>query len=119
MFKQNPCYRHTDITIQSLRRNIRLNVVRSLNQFTTADPIVRLNQRIGELTVDEMTSKDYANDLRAHYRAHENKLRDTVYIDTFRTVILGNSHLFKDKVNFFFPFKDFPICHCFAIHFYF
>lgn len=46
----------------------------------------------------EMTSADYYFDSYAHFGIHEEMLKDKVRTLTYRKAILGNKHLFKDKI---------------------
>jgi len=44
-----------------------------------------------------MTSRDYYADSYAHFGIHEEMLKDSVRTGSYRTAILRNPHLFKDK----------------------
>lgn len=107
MLRTNKSDRAAPITIQTIRKNIHLNVrsgfdTRNKNAKTEDDKLknfkVKNNENASTLTLEDMTAKEYADDLRAYYGTHVNKLRDILYIDTFRAAILENVHLFKDKV---------------------
>ncbi|KAF8658272.1 hypothetical protein AX16_002048 [Volvariella volvacea WC 439] len=47
--------------------------------------------------IHEMTSRDYYADSYAHFGIHEEMLKDTVRTGSYRSAIINNSHLFKDK----------------------
>jgi protein arginine N-methyltransferase 1 len=47
------------------------------------------------LTVDEMTSKDYYFDSYAHFGIHEEMLKDEVRTITYRNSMFYNKHLFN------------------------
>ncbi|KAI0071772.1 S-adenosyl-L-methionine-dependent methyltransferase [Panus rudis PR-1116 ss-1] len=47
---------------------------------------------------DNMTSRDYYADSYAHFGIHEEMLKDTVRTGSYRTAIVNNAHLFKDKL---------------------
>lgn len=47
---------------------------------------------------DEKTSKDYYFDSYSHYGIHEEMIKDQVRTETYRSAILNNKHLFKDKI---------------------
>ncbi|ODM89693.1 Protein arginine N-methyltransferase 1 [Orchesella cincta] len=51
-----------------------------------------------EVSVDEMTSKDYYFDSYAHFGIHEEMLKDEVRTMTYRNSMYYNKHLFKDKI---------------------
>merc|ERR1712141_477110 len=53
---------------------------------------------VGDVAVNEMTSKDYYFDSYAHFGIHEEMLKDEVRTLTYRNSMLNNKHLFKDKV---------------------
>ncbi|TDL26105.1 S-adenosyl-L-methionine-dependent methyltransferase [Rickenella mellea] len=44
-----------------------------------------------------MTSRDYYADSYAHFGIHEEMLKDTVRTGSYRSAIINNPHLFKDK----------------------
>ncbi|KAF8893408.1 S-adenosyl-L-methionine-dependent methyltransferase [Infundibulicybe gibba] len=48
-------------------------------------------------TPNDMTSKDYYADSYAHFGIHEEMLKDSVRTGSYRSAILHNGHLFKDK----------------------
>jgi len=48
--------------------------------------------------LEEMTSKEFYLDSAAHFAVHEELLKDEIRTKTFRTAIMNNRHLFKDKV---------------------
>jgi len=50
------------------------------------------------LLQDNLTSKDYYYDAYAHYKTHEELLKDTVRTETYMTAIYNSKHLFKDKI---------------------
>ncbi|CAD5113552.1 DgyrCDS2716 [Dimorphilus gyrociliatus] len=50
------------------------------------------------MALSEMTSKDYYFDSYAHFGIHEEMLKDEIRTITYRTAMLQNKHLFKDKV---------------------
>ena len=45
-----------------------------------------------------LTSQDYYFDSYAHFGIHEEMLKDTVRTSSYRSAIVNNPHLFKDKV---------------------
>jgi len=45
----------------------------------------------------DMTSRDYYADSYAHFGIHEEMLKDSVRTGSYRTAIMNNGHLFKDK----------------------
>jgi len=51
-----------------------------------------------DVTVDEMTSKDYYFDSYAHFGIHEEMLKDEVRTMTYRNSMYYNKHLFRGKV---------------------
>merc|ERR1711874_810145 len=53
---------------------------------------------VGDVAVDEMTSKDYYFDSYAHFGIHEEMLKDEVRTLTYRNSMWHNKHLFKGKV---------------------
>ncbi|KAH6914455.1 putative arginine methyltransferase [Coprinopsis sp. MPI-PUGE-AT-0042] len=56
------------------------------------------NQNAGEdVTVTDMTSKDYYADSYAHFGIHEEMLKDSVRTGSYRSAIINNPHLFKGK----------------------
>jgi len=55
-----------------------------------------VNDKIGkEISVDEMTSRDYYFDSYAHFGIHEEMLKDEVRTLTYRNSMYHNKHLFK------------------------
>ncbi|KAI0733179.1 S-adenosyl-L-methionine-dependent methyltransferase [Fomitopsis betulina] len=50
-----------------------------------------------DVTVDNMTSRDYYADSYAHFGIHEEMLKDTVRTGSYRNAIVNNAHLFKGK----------------------
>ncbi|KDR06666.1 protein arginine N-methyltransferase 1 isoform X1 [Zootermopsis nevadensis] len=66
-----------------------------------AVPIIKemVNDKVGkEISVDEMTSRDYYFDSYAHFGIHEEMLKDEVRTLTYRNSMYHNKHLFKGKV---------------------
>jgi len=53
------------------------------------------NGKPGDVTVDEMTSKDYYFDSYAHFGIHEEMLKDEVRTMTYRNSMYYNKHLFQ------------------------
>lgn len=51
------------------------------------------------LTVDEMTSKDYYFDSYAHFGIHEEMLKDEVRTITYRNSMFYNRHLFEVNIS--------------------
>lgn len=109
MFRKNISYRDCPITIKTLRDGVHLNVRKGFDALDTRtmagkDKLKNYKLINGDdaktITLEDMTAAEYADDLRAYHGTHLNKLRDILYIDTFRAAILDNAHLFKDKVNF-------------------
>jgi protein arginine N-methyltransferase 1 len=49
----------------------------------------------GDVSVDEMTSKDYYFDSYAHFGIHEEMLKDEVRTMTYRNSMYYNKHLFR------------------------
>ena len=49
------------------------------------------------LLQDNLTSKDYYYDAYAHYKTHEEMLKDSVRTETYMTAIYNSKHLFKNK----------------------
>jgi protein arginine N-methyltransferase 1 len=47
--------------------------------------------------VHDMTSRDYYADSYAHFGIHEEMLKDSVRTGSYRSAIINNGHLFKDK----------------------
>jgi protein arginine N-methyltransferase 1 len=63
-----------------------------------AVPIIKemVNDKVGkEISVDEMTSRDYYFDSYAHFGIHEEMLKDEVRTLTYRNSMYHNKHLFK------------------------
>jgi protein arginine N-methyltransferase 1 len=63
-----------------------------------AVPIIKemVNDKVGkEVSVDEMTSRDYYFDSYAHFGIHEEMLKDEVRTLTYRNSMYHNKHLFK------------------------
>lgn len=52
----------------------------------------------GQVSVNEMTSKDYYFDSYAHFGIHEEMLKDEVRTTTYRNAFYHNRHLLKGKV---------------------
>ncbi|KAI0930454.1 type I protein arginine N-methyltransferase Rmt1, variant 5 [Taiwanofungus camphoratus] len=50
-----------------------------------------------DVSVDNMTSRDYYADSYAHFGIHEEMLKDTVRTGSYRNAIINNPHLFKGK----------------------
>lgn len=115
MFRKNASYRDLPITIKTIREGVHLNVRKgfeALEKSTKAgkDNFKNFNVKNGDdvstVKLEDMTAREFVDNLRAHYGRHQNKLRDILYIDTFRAAILDNAHLFKDKVIFYFLFNS-------------
>ena len=62
------------------------------------DSVSAEDKTIKDLTLDEMTSKDYYFDGYAQIRIHEEMLKDSVRSLTYRNSMWHNKHLFKGKV---------------------
>lgn len=95
--------------IQCVSEGIKLNVRRGLARLksdkeseASPEPIA---SQLSDLAIDDLTSIDIAKDFRSHYRAHERRLRDTIYTKKVWKAICGNAHLFKDKVSIHFCFQ--------------
>lgn len=58
-----------------------------------------------EVTVEEMTSRDYYFDSYAHFGIHEEMLKDEVRTLTYRNSMYHNKHLFKVKMVLFIQIK--------------
>lgn len=56
-------------------------------------------EKFKKFQIDDMTSKERYVDIYANHTSHEHLLKDTKQIITYRSAILGNRHLFRDKVN--------------------
>jgi hypothetical protein len=70
------------------------------NMDVTSDsmPTIKemVNDKVGkEVSVDEMTSRDYYFDSYAHFGIHEEMLKDEVRTLTYRNSMYHNKHLFK------------------------
>lgn len=52
-----------------------------------------------EVSLDQMTSRDYYFDSYAHFGIHEEMLKDEVRTLTYRNAMYHNKHLFKGKVR--------------------
>ncbi|KAH9935501.1 S-adenosyl-L-methionine-dependent methyltransferase [Fomitopsis serialis] len=50
-----------------------------------------------DVSVDNMTSRDYYADSYAHFGIHEEMLKDSVRTGSYRSAIVNNAHLFKGK----------------------
>lgn len=107
MFRKNKSYRDCPITIKTIREGVHLNVRKGFealekNAIAGNDKLKNFKLKNGDnastITLEDMTAAEYADDLRSYHGSHNNKLRDILYIDTFRAAILDNAHLFKDKV---------------------
>jgi len=61
-------------------------------------PVGVADKKVGDLSSEEMTSKDYYFDSYAHFGIHEEMLKDEVRTLTYRNSMWHNKHLFKDKV---------------------
>ncbi|XP_031637454.1 protein arginine N-methyltransferase 1-like [Contarinia nasturtii] len=85
---------------QSIFEEIRLNVRRGLNHLksTNIPSTQEITKEMNDLAIEEMTSNDLCNDLRAYYRTHECRLRDVVYTKKLFSAICCNAHIFKDKI---------------------
>ena len=55
-----------------------------------------------EVSVDEMTSRDYYFDSYAHFGIHEEMLKDEIRTLTYRNSMYHNKHLFKVSMSSFF-----------------
>lgn len=97
-------FRNEPRDLQSIREEIALNVRRGLAQLNSNNDTDNadtetISMQLNELKIEEMTSKDFYKDLRAHYRSHEWRIRDVIYTKKCWQAICCNAHLFKDKVN--------------------
>lgn len=121
MFRKNKSYRDCPITIKTIRDGVHLNVRKSFGVLEKS-PMAKKNKlehfkvkNVDDasltITLEDMTAAEYANDLRAYYGTHHNKLRDILYIETFRAAILDNAHLFRDKVISFNSFCEKKLIH--------
>lgn len=52
-----------------------------------------------QLRIEDMTSRDHAEDYYSSYRFHEEMLKDPSYFRCYRSAICYNKHLIKDKVS--------------------
>lgn len=114
MFRKNISYRDLPITIKTIRDGVHLNVRKGFDGLEKSakagkDKLKNFKVKNGDdastITLEDMTAAEYVDDLRAHHGMHHNKLRDILYIDTFRAAILDNAHLFKEKVIFLLFFQ--------------
>lgn len=96
-------FRNDPRDMESIRQEIRLNMRRGLARLQCNSKTKNSNEPISasfsELAIEDLTSKDIYKDMRSHYRAHEWKMRDIIYMKKWWKAICGNSHLFKDKVS--------------------
>lgn len=94
-------FRNAPRDITSVAEEISLNVRRGLAKLgceSGNEDISEPTDQLKDFTIENMTSIDICNDPRAHYRSHERKIRDIVYMKKCWKAICCNSNLFKDKV---------------------
>lgn len=89
----------------SVAEEVSLNVRRGLAKLEREngngnENTANLPDQPNDFTIEDMTSIDICNDSRAHYRSHEWKIRDIIYMKKCWKAICCNANLFKDKVNF-------------------
>lgn len=95
-------YRKQSLEIGGIERLVHLSVRKYFDKEKSDNAnseSIQLNNEFNGLRIEDMTTGDYVNDLRSHYRYHKQMLEDSVYIHTFWEAICGNPHLFKDKVS--------------------
>lgn len=96
-------FRNEPRDLQSIGEEIKLNVRRGLAKLNdnndTKNDAEHIPLLLNEMKIEDLTSIDIYKDQRAHFRAHEWRMRDVVYTKKCWKAICCNSHLFKDKVN--------------------
>lgn len=70
--------------------------VRSSGIHSTFDDVTN---GIGDLRLEDMTSRDICADTYSCVHIHEKWLKDRHQMDIYRQAIFGNKHLFRDKVS--------------------
>lgn len=73
------------------------------NMEVTPETVPAIKEMVTEkggkdISVDEMTSRDYYFDSYAHFGIHEEMLKDEVRTLTYRNSMYHNKHLFKGKI---------------------
>lgn len=94
-------FRDVPRDIQTICDEIALNVRRGLAKLDGDDAnlnISNITRQLSDVTIENMTSMDISKDPRSHYRMHEGKLRDIIFVKKYWQAICGNANLFKDKV---------------------
>ncbi|KAL7675814.1 hypothetical protein ACOME3_002078 [Neoechinorhynchus agilis] len=60
--------------------------------------IAKMSSELGVCKTDELTSRDYYFDSYAHFGIHEEMIKDVIRTETYKSSMMQNKHLFKDKV---------------------
>jgi len=68
-----------------------------MKEIATKEEVSLSDKKVGDLSSEEMTSKDYYFDSYAHFGIHEEMLKDEVRTLTYRNSMWHNKHLFKGK----------------------
>lgn len=63
-------------------------------------------KEVGDVKVEEMTSRDYYFDSYAHFGIHEEMLKDEVRTLTYRNSMYHNEHLFQVRLTIDFQFAN-------------
>lgn len=97
-------FRNDPRDIFNLQNEVRVNVRRELAKLkcndgkVDTDSIEKLTMELNDVSIESMTSIDFSNDTRAHFRSHEGQIRDIIYTKKCWKAICCNRHLFKNKV---------------------
>lgn len=94
-------FRDVPLDITNIAEEISLNVRRGLGKLkceNDSESTANITDKLNDFTIENMTSIDICNDMRAYYRSHEWKARDIVYTKKCWKAICCNDNLFKDKV---------------------
>lgn len=88
---------------RDIQTELHLNVRRGLanlanNNKDEEDGIASIPRQLNDLTIEDMTSIDISNDLRAYFRTHERSMRDIILAKKWWKAICCNANLFKGKV---------------------